>query len=236
MPLLSRLAWASALASITCALVATAATAADGSRKPARAATNCWSGYSYAGVQNPSAAYGVSASLSLVNLPSVASGHVAAWVGVGGAGLGPGGSDVWLQVGIARDAGGADELYYEVKRPGDEHAQYVSLGPAYLRDAHKVAVVERRGMRDSWQVFVDGSRVGPAYTLPGSHGKFQPVATAESWDGGQRSCNGYAFDFSELAVATQPGRAWQPFQLARVLRDPAYTLALRASGFTASSR
>ena len=33
--------------------------------------------------------------------PNVLHGHVAAWVGVGGAGLGPGSTDEWLQVGIS---------------------------------------------------------------------------------------------------------------------------------------
>jgi hypothetical protein len=221
----TRFAWALALATISCAL----------GTGVARAGT-CWSGYSYAGVQSPAAAYGVSATITMLSAPTVTSGHVAGWVGVGGAGLGPGGSDEWVQVGIARDAGAGDTLYYEVKRPGDTTAQYVALGPVAAGETHKIAVLERGGRRDAWHVWVDGARVSPALVLPGSHGAFQPIATAESWDGGASVCNRYAYSFGDLAVATTPGGSWQPFQLAHVLRDPAYQLTLRAAGFTAASR
>jgi hypothetical protein len=212
-----------------------AAIAFGGGAAVARAGT-CWSGYSYAGVQNPSAAYGVSATLTMVGTPTVTSGHVAAWVGVGGPGLGPGGKDEWLQAGIAHEAGGDDALYYEVKRPDDASAQYVTLGSVSVGESHRIAVVERAGQRDSWRVLLDGIQVGPALALPGSHGSFAPVATAETWDGGAATCNRYAYDFKDLAVAGRPGGSWQPFGLAHVLRDPAYRLTLRSSGFTASSR
>jgi hypothetical protein len=215
------------LASISCAAATTVADAAP------KAGKGCWSGYSYAGVQSPSSQFGVSATISLLGAPTVTNGHVAAWVGVGGAGLGPGGTDEWVQVGVAHDAGKGDVLYYEVKRPGDTTAQFVSLGAVAPRETHKVAVVERAGQRDAWRVWVDGQRVSPPLVLPGSHGAFAPVATAESWDGGAQVCNRYAFDFTDLAVATQPGGSWAPFQPTRVLRDPAYQLTLRATGFTA---
>jgi len=225
-----RLAWAFALVTISCAVGAGLARA--GSAAP----RSCWSGYSYAGVQSPASAYGVSGTLKLLGAPDVRSGHVAAWLGVGGAGLGPGGSDVWLQAGIARDEGGADRLYYEVKRPGDATATYVQLGAVRSGETHKIAVLERRSQRNAWRVWVDDAVASPTFTLPGSHGTFQPVATAESWDGGHAVCNGYSFDFGDLAVASEPGGGWQPMQLARVLRDPAYQLSLRTTGFTASSR
>jgi hypothetical protein len=205
--------------------------------KTAHAARGCWSGYSYNGVQSPGRAYGVSATLALGARSVVSNGHVAAWIGVGGAGLGPGGSDEWVQAGIAHDAGGLDVLYYEYKRPGDAAATYVRLFNVVPGEAHALVVYERAGQRDSWRVMVDGTKVSDAITLPGSHGRFQPVATAENWDGGvSGSCNAYAFDFSDLAVRTQYSGAWQAFDLSRVLRDPAYALKLRASGFTASSR
>ena len=230
MSLPTRLAWAFTLVGISCAVGAGVA------RAGAAAPRSCWSGYSYAGVQSPGSAYGVSAAIEMLGTPTVRSGHVAAWVGVGGAGLGPGGADEWLQAGIARDEGGTDRLYYEVKRPGDAAATYVQLRAVAPREKHMVAVLERRSQQNAWRVWIDGAAVSPTLTLPGSHGRFQPVATAESWDGGQSVCNGYAFDFSALAVASEAGGGWQPFELANVLRDPAYTLALRRTGFTASSR
>jgi hypothetical protein len=143
---------------------------------------------------------------------------------------------VWLQAGIARDEGGADRLYYEVKRPGDATATYVQLGAVHPGEAHKIAVLERRSQRNAWRVWIDDAVASPTFVLPGSHGTFQPVATAESWDGGRSVCNGYSYDFGDLAVASEPGGGWQPMQLARVLRDPSYQLSLRSTGFTASSR
>src|SRR3954467_11841691 len=96
-------------ASALCRLVS-AAIVACAAAPSAHAA--CWPGYSYTGVQSSYRGFGVSASLTLKARSRVTAGHVAAWVGVGGAGLGPAGSDEWVQAGIARDAGGIDTLYY----------------------------------------------------------------------------------------------------------------------------
>ena len=76
------------------------------------------SGYAYAGVQGADATSGIAASLSSLSAPSVQSGHVAGWVGVGGLGQGPGGSNLWIQVGLNSTPGTANKLYYEVMRPG----------------------------------------------------------------------------------------------------------------------
>ena len=58
-------------------------------------------GYAYAGHQSTRRGHGVRATLSTVRTPEVAAGHVAGWVGLGGPGQGPNGSDMWIQVGIA---------------------------------------------------------------------------------------------------------------------------------------
>ena len=221
---------------LACACAVPVAGLAAGERK-VQAAHGCWAGYSYNGVQSTGRAYGVSATLTLGAHSVVSNGHVAAWIGVGGAGLGPGGSDEWIQAGIAHDAGGLDVLYYEYKQPGDSVATYVRLFNVAPGKSHSLVVYERGGRRDSWRVIVDGTKVSSPIRLPGSHGRFQPVATAENWDGGvSGSCNGYDFDFSNLAVRSQYAGAWQAFDLSRVLRDPAYAIKLRASGFTALSR
>jgi hypothetical protein len=222
------------LAAICASLVAVAAGAAQAS--PAGPKT-CWSGYSYNGVQSPTAAYGISANLLLSARSVVGVGHVAAWVGVGGAGMGPGGSDEWVQAGIAHDAGGQDVLYYEYKRPGDAEATYVKLQLASPGRTHSFVVYERAAQRDSWAVIVDGVTISPPVSLPGSHGLFQPVATAENWDGGVAgACNQYGYSFSNLAVRSVYKGGWKAFPLSRVLRDPAYELSLGASGFKVSSR
>lgn len=204
---------------------------------PLHHTTGCWSGYSYDGVQSPVAGYGVGATITLERPSQVSAGHVAAWIGVGGAGMGPGGTDEWIQAGIAREADGTDALYYEYKRPGDAQATFVQLQTAYPGVPYSLFVYERAAQRDAWRVMLNGVKVSDPVVLPGSHGAFSPVATAESWDGGvSGSCNGYAFDFSSLTVRTDWGGTWQPFDTSRVLRDPAYQIALRPSGFTASSR
>jgi hypothetical protein len=224
-----------ALLAAVCASLAPVA--AGAAQTTSQAAKTCWSGYSYNGVQSPTRAYGISANLTLASRSVVDVGHVAAWVGVGGAGMGPGGTDEWIQAGIAHDAGGQDVLYYEYKRPGDAKATYTALQVANPGQSHSFVVYERAAQRDSWSVIVDGVKISPPVSLPGSHGLFQPVATAENWDGGVAgACNQYGFAFANLAVRSDYKGAWQAFDLSRVLRDPAYQLALRPSGFTASSR
>ena len=56
----------------------------------------------------------------------MASGHAAAWIGVGGPDAGPNGEDEWLQVGIAALPGMEPQLYAEVTRPGAE-SEFLSL-------------------------------------------------------------------------------------------------------------
>jgi hypothetical protein len=226
-----------ALALLAAACTVVAPLEANATTSTRHAAKSCWSGYSYNGVQSPARGYGVSAELTLAGRSSVGNGHVAAWIGVGGAGLGPGGSDEWVQAGIAEDAGGADMMYVEYKRPGDARATYAPLWQVSPGETHTIVVYERAAQQGSWRVMVDGVKVSDPIMLPGSHGLFQPVATAENWDGGVAgSCNQYAFSFSNLAVRTQFAGGWHAFDLSRVLRDPAYQLALRPSGFLASSR
>jgi hypothetical protein len=233
-PPVSRFLKLALLAAVCASLAPVAAGAAQAS---SRAAKSCWSGYSYDGVQSPTRAYGISANLTLASRSVVDVGHVAAWVGVGGAGMGPGGTDEWIQAGIAHDAGGQDVLYYEYKRPGDAKATYTALQVANPGQSHSFVVYERAAQRDSWSVIVDGVKISPPVTLPGSHGLFQPVATAENWDGGVAgACNQYGFAFSNLAIRSDYKGTWQAFDLSRVLRDPAYQLTLRPSGFTTSSR
>jgi hypothetical protein len=200
------------------------------------AAHTCWSEYSYDGVQSPSNAYGVATTLSMRAPSVVRSGHVAAWVGVGGAGAGPRGTDEWVQAGIAQDAGDVAVLYYEYRRPGDTAATYVRLRPVSPGESHTVAVTELAARPGHWRVRIDGIAQGAPIALPGSHGRFAPNATAESWDGGLvGSCNGYSFAFSNLSLRLRNAGPWEAFGLSRVLRDPAYAIRLGANGFSASS-
>src|SRR4051794_18333201 len=98
------------------------------------------SGYSYAGFLSPTPAYGVSGRLKLVASPQVDDGHVAAWLGVGGSGQGPNGTDAWVQVGISGFPDGHSELYYEFELPGKKAPHYVAIGSAAAGESHDVAV------------------------------------------------------------------------------------------------
>jgi hypothetical protein len=167
-------------------------------------------GYSYAGVGAPMQAYGVSALISPLNAFDVLSGHVAGWVGVGGPGEGPNGSNEWIQVGYAGfpSITGSD-IYYEVALPGrypTYHQVSAGLGVGTLT---KVTVLEMHDRRDWWRVWVNHKPASPPILLPGSHGRWNPIATAESWDGGTGStCNTFLYRFRRVSIAYVPGGGW----------------------------
>ena len=200
---------------------------------PSWASASCgWSGYSYAGVRAKSPANGIAARLTAVRTPTVQNGHVAAWVGVGGAGVGPGGSDEWLQVGLSAFPGSPSEVYYEVAQPGSEPKYVKLLNGVAPGASHRVAVLEVSGRRDVWRVWLDGSPASKPLYLPGSHGKWAPTATSETWDGGVPSCNAFAYRFDGVKVAATSG-AWQPLVGGHWLQDPGYRVLAKSSGFVA---
>jgi hypothetical protein len=167
------------------------------------------SGYTYAGVATPDRVYGVSAALTSLAAPTVQNGHVAGWVGVGGPNEGPHGTTEWIQVGFSGFPGLAvGSLYYEVALPGAAPRYIEVLSNVHAGDRHRVAVLEVAHHRDTWRVWVDGHAVGRPYRLPGSHGAWRGVATAESWGGGVRSCNRYAYRFDHVKTAAAPGGSW----------------------------
>ena len=187
------------------------------------AALACGRGYSYAGLYAPRRASGIAATLSMLDRPSVSSGHVAAWVGVGGPRLGPKGTDEWLQVGLASFAGsGESHLYYEVARPGRD-AEYHELAPAIESQARvRVAIFEIPFARDTWVVITDKGVAGPIH-LPKSHRAWSPIATAESWDDGAAACNRYAYRFGGVQLQHH-GARWKPLRHGLTLQDPGLRL------------
>jgi hypothetical protein len=210
------------LSRLTAVAAATLAAACACSASAHAASKACGqAGYSYAGVQSTSPARGISASLSLLRTAQVTSGHVAAWVGVGGPGQGANGADEWLQAGIASIQGGATELYYELALPGQRPA-YTSIRPVSTGESHTVAVVET-AMPGYWVVVVDWQPVTQPIYLPGSHGAWAPMATSESYDGGYTTCNAYAFQFSDLKVDAATG-IWSPLDRVRSFADSGHTL------------
>ena len=212
---------------------ACAGLAAPGSRAAARCGA---SSYSYAGLLAANARFGVAATISPQRAPNVRAGHIAAWVGVGGEGQGPNGSDEWLQAGISADPARGTALYYELTRPGSAPRYVMLKGHLRLDRSYHIAVLESRKQRGAWAVWVNGTRVSGLIHLPGSHGAWRPVATTESWNGGIGACNEFAFAFSRVRVAARPGGAWMPMS-AQVLHSPGFAVAKRTpASFVALSQ
>lgn len=214
------------------AAVAAACAAALGSSSVGAAAAACGSEtYSYAGLASTSPGYGVRATLTALNVPRVRHGHVAAWVGVAG-------STHWIQVGLSGFEGSTtSSLYYELARPGGA-PEYFEVEAGIARSVRRrVAVLEIRGRRDWWRVWVDGRAVSSPVHLPGSHGRWRTIATAESWNAGTRACNGFRYAFDGVAISRAPGGSWTPFRAAQRLQSPGYAVVSRRSdGFVAGSR
>jgi hypothetical protein len=176
--------------------------------------------YSYAGIAGWRTANGVAATLEIQAQPDVEHGHVAAWVGVGGVGLGPGGTNEWLQAGFAAD-GSSSGLYYEVAKPHAApryHGLSVVAGPG---EAHRVAVIEMHARPDWWRIWVDGSAVSAPIFLPGSHDRWPPIVTSESWNGGVPSCNAFAYRFSAIRVRHA---SWTSLADAYPIQTPGYAV------------
>jgi len=195
------------------------------------AAGSCGSsGYAYAGLADNYRAYGVAAKLTTLSAPAVLSGHVAGWVGVGGPGAGPNGADEWIQVGFSAFPGSStSSLYYEVAQPNhapEYHEVASGLAPGTMK---KVAVAEVRSRSGWWRVWVDDQPVGDAVYLPGSHGAWRPIATAETWGAGSHVCNRFRYGFRSLSVATRPGGSWLPLRSLHTFQDHGYRIVRSAS-------
>ena len=211
------------LATLIAALTASLASVPDSAAGPT---TSCGlPGYSYAGLGGMSVASGIGARISLNDLPRVQSGHVAAWVGLGGYGAGRNGANAWIQAGIITKSGSAPTLYYEVTRPGYK-PELVPLAPAQKGRAYRIVVRElkRAGW---WRVEIDGRAASRPILLPGSHRRWEATATAESWDGGGEAvCNRFDVAFRSLEVRTS-GKTWRPFGRSVTLEAPGYRVAKR---------
>jgi hypothetical protein len=189
-----------------------------------------WSDYSYAGLLGKQFVAGVSATITPLRDPIVESGHVAAWVGVGGPGLGPGHTDEWIQVGIDRKAGASSRIYYEFATPTSAPHAVTVLSGIRPGEKHRFAVAELIGSPGWWQASVDGAPVGVPVHLPGSHDAWTPIVTAESWDGGARACNAYTYSFDRVSVVGGSGGPWRALAASHVMEDPGYRVVQVAPG------
>ncbi len=180
--------------------------------------------FSYAGLQANSTAHGVAATLDSTAAPLVSQGHVGGWIGFGGTTAGPNGSAEWLQTGLSAFPGDKTmQMYYEVTEEGSQ-PRYVALGSNVSSGVrHHFAVVEMQHRPSWWRVWVDGKPVSPPIHLPGSHGTWYPQAVAENWNGGAGACNGFAYRFSDVALAqVAGGNHWRPLQQSYEFHDPGY--------------
>ena len=194
---------AGATLAAACAFAALAAPAGAAPRSGCATA-----GYSYGGVQTLSPRRGISARITATRISAVTSGHIAGWVGVGGAGQGLNGEDEWLQIGISSVPGGETEVYYEVAQAGQPvvytKVASIAAGQSKILGVYEIAPT-------IWVATVDGLPVLQPVMLPGSHGTWHGMATAESYDGGVTSCNTYGIQFADLRVADFTG-LWLPIQ------------------------
>jgi hypothetical protein len=220
----------SLLAALVAAAVVVALVAASTTATAGRACNGAsGDGYSYAGHQATYRGHGVRATLTLVDEPNVGSGHVAGWVGVGGPGQGANGQDAWIQAGVASMPGMDPFLYAEIVRDGRDPEFILVEQSVPVGRSHRIAVLEMSGRRGWWRVWADGHPVTEPVHLRQSTGRWAPIATAESWNGGAASCNAFPFRFERVSVSYGGGGSWRPFVPAHRFLDGAYKLRNLAS-------
>jgi hypothetical protein len=203
--------------------VTTSAAPATGQNAP------CGDGYTYAGRLSATRAHGVRATLTALAPPEVAAGHVAAWVGVGGVGEGPNGSDSWIQIGLSAFPGSESRLYYEVTRPGVPPTYHEVDPSVRIGERFRVAVLEMGKRPNHWRVWVNGEPVSAPVHLPGSSGRWRPIATAESWAGTGSACNSFSYRFERVRVSAAAGGSWRSFVEGHRFLDTGYRLVDRGS-------
>jgi hypothetical protein len=195
---------------------AIAVVALAGASDPGRASPTtpsvCRSSYNYAGAQGAHVRSGIRANVTTVKVPHVAVGHVAGWLGVGGPGLGPGGTDEWLQVGYSAFDSGQRQIYYEVTLPRRAPRYHTVQDSLASGEVHRLGVLEVAGRLGAWRVWVDDRAVSSTIPLPGSTGRFKPQALGETWNGTSHRCNSYGYSFTDVQSAQRPGGSWTSAQ------------------------
>jgi len=210
------------------AIGAAGARAADAGAAPGCGTSYGGNGYAYAGFQAGHKAHGVRATLSSLGTNDVAEGHIAAWVGVGGPGQGPGGANEWLQVGLSSFPGSAGNLYYELTRPGSSPQFRLLESAVPVGELRRVSVLEMGSKPNWWRVWVDGKPASDPVFLPGSTNRWEPIATAEAWDGGAGVCNSFSYRFDRIELASAPGGSWHTFQTGFRFQDDGYRVSLQS--------
>jgi hypothetical protein len=197
---------------------------ATGSALTCGSGTHGSPGYAYAGLQSAGVGSGVRATITALRQPAVAAGHAAGWIGVGGPGAGPNGETMWLQIGVAALPRTPLMIYAEITRPGRDPVFLPLREDVSVGESHRLAVLEMSRRPGVWRVWLDGRPATDPIVLPGSHKRWQPLATAESWNGGVATCNGFRFRFERVGVAQSLGGSWRTFVPGFTFRDRGYEL------------
>jgi len=215
-------------------LLATAAVAAFALAGGVATASACGNdGYSYAGLSAPTVGSGISAVITPLGPFSIPNGHVAGWVGVGGPGQGPNGTDEWLQIGLSGFPGFYTDVYYEVTRPHQAPVYHEVMANPPADRPYRFAVEEDRP--NWWRVWMNGKPVSPSIYLPDSHNQFMPIATAESWDGGTGgACNNFLYSFQRVKIAHRPGGLFHNFAGGYPIRSPKARMQRTGAAFIAA--
>ena len=214
-------------------LLATAAVAALALVGSVAAASACGTnGYSYAGIGAPTFGSGISAVITPLGLFDIANGHVAGWVGVGGPGEGPNGTDEWLQIGLSGFPGLYTDVYYEVTLPNQNPVYHEVVANPPAGHPYRFAVVEVQP--NYWRAMLNGQPVSPAYYLPQSHDRFMPIATAEAWDGGTGACNNFLYSFQKVKVTSRPGGVFHNLTGGYNIKSAKTTLRRAGTSFIAA--
>ena len=158
-------------------------------------------GYSYAGMTTRVPVSSVSATIVYMERAEVEGGAIAAWVGVGGPGLGERGEDAWIQVGFnSYDAYKGVVLYYELQR-GTFYKYKIVNGGEVVGNRHRFEVRERADRPNWWRASIDGHGVGPLFNLPGSHGNWTGDVMAEVFKSVPEACNSFVFAMRDVTTA-----------------------------------
>ena len=120
-------------------------------------------------------------------------------------------------------------VYAEITRPGRDPVFLPLLTDVAVGEKHRLAVLEMNRRPGVWRIWLDGRPVTDPIVLEGSHKQWRPIATAESWNGGVQTCNGFGFRFERVGVARSLGGSWQQFV-------PRETSAIAATSFASFGR
>jgi hypothetical protein len=220
-----------ALGAAAIAAVATLApTSAVANASACGAGTHGSNGYAYAGFQSGEIAHGVRATITPLSRPTVSSGHVAGWVGVGGPGQGPNGETMWLQAGIAAIPGMPPMVYAEITRPGQTPVFVPLVENVEPGQRFRLSILEMSRRPDFWRVWLNDQPATQPVHLPGSTKRWRPIATAETWNGGTSTCNGFGFRFEQVGVARTKGGSWRAFAPGYTFLDRGYRVRKLGTG------